>query len=78
MRDYVLFEAQTREALGFRAMAKRIFLNWRHQKDLQRLLEMDDCKLNDLGLTRELVQQLFDQPLTMNVDWERERLLRLK
>jgi uncharacterized protein YjiS (DUF1127 family) len=78
MRDYVLSEAQSRQAFGLRAVVRRMVRNWKHHRDLEKLLKLDDYLLNDMGLTRSVVQQLARLPLTTDVDWERERLLRMR
>jgi uncharacterized protein YjiS (DUF1127 family) len=76
MRDYVLSEAQSREALGFRAVITRVICNWKQQKELRALLKLDDYLLHDMGLTRPLLQHLASQSLLVDLDWERERILR--
>jgi uncharacterized protein YjiS (DUF1127 family) len=78
MRDYVLSEAQAREIIGFRAMIRRVVRNWKAHRDLQQLLKLDDYLLADMGLTRALLRHLTDLPLTVDVDWERERILRAR
>lgn len=76
MRDYVLSQAQSRQDFGLVATAKRVVLNWKHHRELSRLLKLDDYLLRDMGLTRALVQHLEALPLTVDVDWEQERVLR--
>jgi uncharacterized protein YjiS (DUF1127 family) len=76
MRDYVLSQAQSRQDFGLVATAKRVVRNWKHHRELSRLLKLDDYLLHDLGLTRALVQHLAALPLTVDVDWEQERVLR--
>jgi uncharacterized protein YjiS (DUF1127 family) len=78
MRDYILSQAQSRETLGFVAAAKRVVRNWKHHRDLSRLLYLDDYLLHDMGLDRALVQHLLALPLTVDVDWEHERVLRMR
>jgi uncharacterized protein YjiS (DUF1127 family) len=76
MRDYILSQAQSRETLGFVATAKRVVRNWKHHRELSHLLKLDDYLLQDMGLTRSLVEHLAALPLTVDVDWEQERVLR--
>ncbi len=78
MRDYILSQAQSRQDFGLVATAKRVVRNWKHQRDLAKLLKLDDYLLKDMGLSRSLIQHLVLLPLTMDVDWERERLLRMR
>ena len=78
MRDYVLSEAQSRQAFGLVAVVRRMVRNWKHHRDLHKLLKLDDYLLRDMGLTRPLLQHLADLPLTTEVDWERERMLRMR
>jgi uncharacterized protein YjiS (DUF1127 family) len=76
MRDYILSQAQSRQDFGLVAAAKRVVRNWKHHRDLSRLLKLDDYLLQDLGLTRSLVEHLAALPLTVDVDWEQQRVLR--
>jgi uncharacterized protein YjiS (DUF1127 family) len=77
MRDYILSQAQSRQTHGLVATAKRVVRNWKHQRELKKLSKLDDYLLKDLGLTRGLVQHLLALPLTVDVDWEQERVLRV-
>ena len=52
MRNYVLWEAQSREAYGRFTVVARVLRNWRHRKDLKKLRAMDDHMLRDIGLSR--------------------------
>jgi uncharacterized protein YjiS (DUF1127 family) len=76
MRDYILNQAQSRQAFGLVATAERIASNWKHHRELMKLLKLDDYLLCDMGLTRALVLHLIALPLTVDVDWEQERILR--
>jgi uncharacterized protein YjiS (DUF1127 family) len=76
MRDYVLTQAQSRPSYGVLTLVVRLLRNWKHHRDLEKLLAMDDYLLRDLGLTRDVVRHLASLPLTVDVDWERERVLR--
>jgi uncharacterized protein YjiS (DUF1127 family) len=76
MRDYILSQAQSRQTFGLVATAKRVIRNWKHHRELSRLLKLDDYLLRDMGMTRVLVLHLLALPLTVDVDWEQERVLR--
>ena len=76
MRDYVLTQSQSRQAYGVLTVVVRVVRNWKHHRDLEKLLAMEDYLLRDMGLTRDVVQHLAGLPLTVDVDWERERVLR--
>ncbi len=76
MRDYVLSEAQSRQAFGLVAVVRRVVRNWKHHRELEKLVKLDDHMLRDIGLTRPLVQHLLALPLTTDADWEQERVLR--
>lgn len=76
MRGYVLWESQSRLAYGRFTVVLRVLRNWQHRKDLKRLLALDDYMLRDIGLTRDVLQQLMRLPLTADADWERQRLER--
>jgi uncharacterized protein YjiS (DUF1127 family) len=77
MRDYVLNEAQALQTFGLAARLRRVIKNWKNHRALEKLLALDDHHLADMGLTRALVQHLVSLPLTVDVDWERERVLRI-
>lgn len=76
MRDYVLTQSQSRQAYGVLTVVARVIRNWKHHRDLEKLLKLDDYLLRDMGLTRDVVQHLANLPLTVDVDWERERVMR--
>ncbi len=76
MRDYVMTQAQSRQAYGVLAAVTRLVRNWKHHRDLEKLLAMEDYLLRDMGLTRDVVLHLAGLPLTVDLDWERERVLR--
>jgi uncharacterized protein YjiS (DUF1127 family) len=76
MRDYVLTQAQSRQSYGALTLVARLFRNWKHHRDLEKLLKLDDYLLKDMGLTRDVIIHLSKLPLTVDVDWERERVLR--
>lgn len=76
MRDYVLTQSQSRQAYGVLTVVARLVRNWKHHRDLEKLLKLDDYLLRDMGLTRGVVLHLASLPLSVDVDWERERVLR--
>jgi uncharacterized protein YjiS (DUF1127 family) len=76
MRDYVLTQSQSRQAYGRLTVVARMVRNWKHHRDLEKLLKLEDYLLRDMGLTRDVVLHLVGLPLTVDVDWERERVLR--
>ena len=76
MRDYVLTQSQSRQAYGMLTVVTRLVRNWKHHRDLEKLLKLDDYLLRDMGLTRHLLLHLTALPLTVDVDWEQERVLR--
>jgi uncharacterized protein YjiS (DUF1127 family) len=78
MRDYVLTQSQSRQAYGRLTVVARVIRNWKHHRDLEKLLKLDDYLLRDMGLTRDVVLHLTSLPLTVDVDWERERVLRMR
>jgi uncharacterized protein YjiS (DUF1127 family) len=78
MRHYILSQAEARDSLSLPSLVRRMIRNWNAQKDLRKLLEMDSYLLQDMGLTRALVQHLAAQSLTVDLDWERERVLRVR
>jgi uncharacterized protein YjiS (DUF1127 family) len=78
MRGYALNEAVSRDSFGLVAWVRRVARNWQCHRDLKKLLVMDDHMLRDVGLTRELILHLSALPLSVDVDWERERVLRVR
>ena len=78
MRDYVLTQSQSRQAYGRLTVVARVVRNWKHHCDLEKLLKLDDYLLRDMGLTRDVIVHLAGLPLTVDVDWERERVLRMR
>ena len=59
MRDYVLTQSQSRQAYGMLTVVARLVRNWKHHRDLEKLLKLDDYLLRDMGLTRGVVLNLF-------------------
>lgn len=77
MREFVVWTANQRGTSGRWATLARLIRNWRHRRDLARLMAMDDHMLRDMGLSRDMLQHLRRLPLTVDHDWECERLQRL-
>jgi uncharacterized protein YjiS (DUF1127 family) len=73
MRDFVMMQAQQRQAYGRLTVIVRVWQNWNARKDLKRLMAMDDYMLRDMGLTREVLERLARLPLTIDQVWEQER-----
>jgi uncharacterized protein YjiS (DUF1127 family) len=73
MREYVLFEARSRQAYGRWTGLVRLVKNWKERGDFKRLAAMDDYTLRDIGLTRADVQRLASRPLTADWTWENGR-----
>ena len=77
MRDYVLTQAQSRQAYGV-VRVVRVWSQLEIPSRSGKIAELDDYLLNDMGLTRDVVQHLLSLPLTVDVDWEKERVLRMR
>jgi uncharacterized protein YjiS (DUF1127 family) len=76
MREYVLFEARSRQAYGRSTGLVRLAKNWKSRSDLKRLAAMDDYMLRDIGLTRDELHRLAARPLYKDWHWESERRVR--
>jgi uncharacterized protein YjiS (DUF1127 family) len=74
MREYVLFEARSRQAYGRWTGLVRMVKNWKARSDLKRLAAMDDYMLRDIGLTRDELRRLASRSLREDWHWESERL----
>ena len=74
MRDYVLHEARSRQAFGRLTTLVRMVKNWRERRSLRALHSLDDYLLRDIGLTRSELDRMMRQPLTLDTQWEAERL----
>ena len=77
MRDYVLTQSQSRQADGRLTVLARLVRNWKHHREMEKLLKFEDYLLQDMGLTRPQLLHLTGLPLTVDVDWERERAMRV-
>jgi uncharacterized protein YjiS (DUF1127 family) len=73
MRDYIIHEAQARQAYGRLNLLARLFRNWRLRKEIRQLLACSDFALRDMGLERVQLLQWRDLPLTRDIYWELER-----
>lgn len=77
MREYILEQAQSRQPYGGLSMLVRVVKNWRARREMRHLASLDDYLLRDIGLSREELRALMRAPLTLDVQWEAERLERL-
>ena len=78
MRDYALNRAAAAEATGSLSLLWGLLRNWRARRAVSRLDQLDDHLLRDIGVTRDELERLSRLPLTADVQWERERLERLR
>jgi uncharacterized protein YjiS (DUF1127 family) len=74
MREYVLHQAQSRQAYGRLTPLVRVVKNWLKRRALRKLENLDDFMLRDIGLTRDDLRLMRRQPLTLDVQWEADRL----
>lgn len=74
MREYVLHQAQSRQAYGRLTPLVRVVKNWLNRRALRKLESFDDYMLRDIGLTRDDLRAMRRQPLTLDVHWEADRL----
>ena len=74
MREYVLHQAQSRQAYGRLTTLVRMVKIWRERQAWRKLEKLDDYMLRDIGLTRNDLRMMQRQPLTLDVQWESERL----
>ncbi len=70
MREYTAFEAQALGGASVLGRIQRAFSNWRKRRQLQRLLDLDDYMLSDIGLTR--MDVLSAMRLAWSIDPVRE------
>ena len=74
MREYILEQSQARLPYGSFSMLVRTVKNWRARRQLRQLRSLDDYLLRDIGLSREELDVLRKQPLTLDLQWEADRL----
>ena len=74
MREYILEQSQARLPYGSFSMLVRMVKNWRAHRQLRQLRSLDDYLLRDIGLSREELDVLRKQPLTLDLQWEADRL----
>ncbi len=74
MREYILEQAHSRQPHGALTMLVRMVKNWRGRRQLRQLASLDDHLLRDVGLSRDALRTLARQPLTVDLQWEADRL----
>lgn len=74
MREYILEQAHCRQPYGRLTTLVRMVKNWRNRRQLRRLASLDDYLLKDIGLSREELNAMARHPLTLDVQWEADRL----
>ncbi len=74
MREYILEQSQARLPYGSFSMLVRMVKNWRARRQLRQLRSLDDYLLRDIGLSREELDAWRKQPLTLDPQWEADRL----
>lgn len=74
MREYVLHEASMRRPYGRLTPLSRVYRNWRDRRQVRKLLGLNDRLLKDIGFTRCGLERAFRRPLTVDINWENERL----
>ena len=73
MRNYMINEAQSRQAYGRLTWVMRVVSNWRARKTLKHLKTMSDYQLKDIGLTRNDLERFLCLPLDMDIAWDAAR-----
>ena len=73
MRDYMISEAQSRQAYGRLTWVMRVVTNWRMRQTLKHLQSFNDYQLREIGLSRDTIQRLSLVPLNSDVAWNAER-----
>ena len=75
MRSYAMFQAENRAALEANGGRLRALIrNWFARRRLRKVAELDDWLLQDIGLTRDDVEQVAHMPLDRNPSWELKRI----
>jgi uncharacterized protein YjiS (DUF1127 family) len=73
MRDYMISEAQSRQAYGRWSWVMRVIKNWRARKSIKLLQSFNEYQLRDIGLTRNDLNRLQSMPLDFDFEWHLER-----
>ena len=73
MREYVLFQARSRQTYGRWTGLVRVLINWCLRRDLKRLRAMDDYILRDIGIDRVLLERMIRRKLSEDIVWAQNR-----
>jgi uncharacterized protein YjiS (DUF1127 family) len=73
MREYMIHEAQSRQAYRGISGLVQLYRNWRLRKEMRQLLGWSDFALRDIGLTRRELGRLLNLPAGCDLQWETER-----
>ncbi len=74
MRDFIATMARQRSNRSILGLLWQRVRNWRMRRDLSVLERLDDVQLRDIGLKREDLQRLRHLPLSVDPQWELDRL----
>jgi uncharacterized protein YjiS (DUF1127 family) len=66
MRSYATFEAHAHDAASGGGLFFNLIRNWRAQRAVARLSQLDDHLLSDIGVTRDDVDSARRLPLSVN------------
>jgi len=73
MRDYMIHEAQTRQAYGRFSGLARLWRDWSLRSQIKPLLDCSDHALREMGLARLQLLQWRDLPWSHDIQWELEK-----
>ncbi len=74
MRDYVKRQSSFQSAAYCFRRIRLVLRNIVHRKALAHLDRMTPYQLKDIGLTHEDLRRMGNLPLSVDLDWEVERL----
>ena len=72
MREYMLFQAKSRQAYGRWTGLVRVLKNWRLRRDVKKLQAMDAHMLNDIGFDHAALASLRKRSLWHDTDGDRD------